>query len=399
MIGSAGSGCSAVAVATEAGARRGFALFLVLVVLLVISVVVAGGQLVAARGSRSAAAGPEGTAALYAAEAGLAAALSISDLTAVDSLVPGGDLSLATGRLANGAEYRVRLTRLDAGQRSNASAFLATSIGRSHGPAGGRRSVGLFLGRRRYDALCCEAALTAAGEIRVREGTRIVGEDELPADTPGRVGACPEGAGARPGILTDEPGRVQLSDRAAVLGEPPIAAAEEARDLAAEVARRIRELERWSDVRYEGEVRLHRLEPALRSDGSCDRSRPENWGAPSTPEHPCSDYYPVVYIAGDLTVDAYQAGQGVLIVEGDLALRGGIEFHGVVLVKGRLTSEGAGGRIYGGALVGNAAALPLDLAGETQLAHSACAVRRAVRGSKLHALHPLAQFAWLEILE
>ncbi|NIQ34604.1 MAG: hypothetical protein GTN86_01470, partial [Xanthomonadales bacterium] len=72
-----------------------------------------GGLYIAMQQSRAGSAGSRAAAAFYAAEAGLSLAVANWDAAAMDSLPPGGTISVASGRLVSGEGYAVRVTRLD----------------------------------------------------------------------------------------------------------------------------------------------------------------------------------------------------------------------------------------------------------------------------------------------
>jgi hypothetical protein len=90
----------------------------------------------------------------------------------------------------------------------------------------------------------------------------------------------------------------------------------------------------WADRVETGSVRPG---PTVR-DGACERAAAGNWGAPEAPASPCAGYFPLVYAPGDLRVEG-GAGQGVLVVRGDLTLAEGARFYGPVLVGGTVRAE------------------------------------------------------------
>lgn len=96
------------------------------------------------------------------------------------------------------------------------------------------------------------------------------------------------------------------------------------------------------------EVGALELRPALVA-GRCDTDAAANWGAPLDSTHACANYFPLIHAAGDLAVRS-GAGQGILVVEGDLAFDTGTEFHGLILVRGRILAA-PGARIRGSALI------------------------------------------------
>ncbi len=67
------------------------------------------------------------------------------------------------------------------------------------------------------------------------------------------------------------------------------------------------------------------IDPLLTADGQCDVSKALNWGAPFDPLSPCHEYYPIIYVPGDMKING-NTGQGLLLVEGNLDVQGGFEF-------------------------------------------------------------------------
>jgi hypothetical protein len=83
------------------------------------------------------------------------------------------------------------------------------------------------------------------------------------------------------------------------------------------------------------------------SPAVCNTSDPQNWGEPLDPSGPCGLFFPVIHINGDARVQSGGSvqGQGILLVEGDLDVRGAFEFFGLVLVKGQFESQGSNGPV------------------------------------------------------
>lgn len=69
---------------------------------------------------------------------------------------------------------------------------------------------------------------------------------------------------------------------------------------------------------------------------------------------------------------------GLLVVDGDLVLRGGAQIVGMALVKGRLVFDGAGGRVVGGVVAGSLELGPGALPGSGAVAFSRCAEEAAL---------------------
>lgn len=77
--------------------------------------------------------------------------------------------------------------------------------------------------------------------------------------------------------------------------------------------------------------------------GNCATTVDTNWGEPDTggAAEPCAVWFPALHRPGDLALTGGR-GQGILIVNGDLAMSGGATFAGLILVSGRvLLTDGA----------------------------------------------------------
>lgn len=116
---------------------------------------------------------------------------------------------------------------------------------------------------------------------------------------------------------------------------------------------------------------------APRDAGVClaGTAEPTNWGDPYRPS-PCAGWLPLVRVRGNLDRPAGR-GQGMLLVDGDLTLGGNFEFHGVVVVLGRLRATGVGNRVVGAILAAGDPARPHEL-DALELRYSSCAVRSAL---------------------
>lgn len=115
------------------------------------------------------------------------------------------------------------------------------------------------------------------------------------------------------------------------------------------------------------------LSPAPESSvGICAIDSPSNWGSPSDPGGPCGLHRPLIVSPGSLELSKGE-GQGVLVVAGDLEMRGGMRFAGLVLVGGDITlSDGAfvEGLVRSGGDV--------HLSGDSRVRASGCAVLHAL---------------------
>lgn len=132
--------------------------------------------------------------------------------------------------------------------------------------------------------------------------------------------------------------------------------------------------------------------PAL-ATGACDRTRSDNWGDPGG-SGACATYAPLIWATGDVELRG-GAGQGVLLVDGDLTLSAGAAFAGVVVARDDILSQGIGGTILGVALAADAVVASGDhtrLEGSTLVHRSACAVDLATEWSA--RLVPVRDRSW-----
>lgn len=115
--------------------------------------------------------------------------------------------------------------------------------------------------------------------------------------------------------------------------------------------------------------------PVIDASGACDASAPANLGDPLRvlgPDSPCAAFFPVVHAYGDLRLTG-GAGQGMLVVDGNLTLLAGARFTGVLLVRGSARFED------GAQLDGMALANRVSVADGSAIRYSACAVEQASR--------------------
>ncbi len=137
----------------------------------------------------------------------------------------------------------------------------------------------------------------------------------------------------------------------------------------------------------------YRIEPTL-VDGECNIGDQDNWGDPFDAASPCFEYFPIVYAPGNVTLNG-RYGQGLLLVEGDLNVQGGLQFYGIVIVKGRLRTTGTGGHFNGGVMAANVDLDQNNVLGNAIINYSNCAVLRAIANASPGAM--LRSRAWLQL--
>jgi hypothetical protein len=94
---------------------------------------------------------------------------------------------------------------------------------------------------------------------------------------------------------------------------------------------------------------------------------------------------------GDLSLSG-GIGQGILLVDGELSLSGGVEFYGLVVALGGLTVGAGGGHLTGAAIL---QALQVPSIASLRVDYSACVLRKVLRGPT-RAI-PLQYRSWAQL--
>lgn len=114
----------------------------------------------------------------------------------------------------------------------------------------------------------------------------------------------------------------------------------------------------------------------VESMGLCVTGAAWGWGDPGGPGQPCGPHLPLRASLGDLTVQG-GAGQGMLVVDGDLTLTASARYYGLVVLRGALRLEG-GSSLDGLALARGGA----DVGAGSRLVASACWAVRALAAQR-----------------
>lgn len=402
---------------TRAGDRRGFALPAAILALAVVAVLLVGGFHLANQEQRVGMSAERGTQAFYVAEDGMSRALTgWTSFSASFSNAPAwtfGDPVQFDGPRGRAI---VRAMRVDD------QLFYMESQGEvDEGgalPNAARRALGLMV-RRRTAELEVDAALTTQGDVQLRGSSEIHGEDLVPPDWE----HCPTAGETLPGVLVGTGGSVSVqgsNEETRLTGNPPWDESDEISDQTFSEFGGMTwaELVQSADIRIPddgtsgGTYTISSTGATLDGDGNCDiyniddgTGNMENWGYPyerndpSATLAPCHDWSPVIYVAGNARIQSNGYGQGILLVDGNVDLRGDFNFFGIIIAQGTLeTQGGANPRIIGGAIARNA---DLDLqtyVGSSVIQYSSCVVDQAIQNaSGLTSVAPLARRSWVDI--
>jgi hypothetical protein len=373
--------------------RCGFALPVAVFALVIVGIITTGGFFMARQEGRIGTASEQAGMAFYLTEQGLVDVMDNWDPELFSALPTWGDTTFTQAYSGVGL-VTARVTRL-----TDLLYFVDVDGTVTRGGAmlsGASRRVGVTVRLVSAD-IAPPAALTTRGPTSLSGTAEVHGEDEVPAGWGGVCfGMTQED---KPGILTDDASQITIVGVAPdITGDPPVA---EDTSIADSTFTEFGDLD-WDALTDMATFRLSggnltTMEPDSTADGRCLVS-PSNWGNPENPGAACSDWFPVIHVTGNARVQSGGVGQGVLLVDGDLDLRGNFVFYGIIIVQGSLDTQGSGNRIYGGVMASNADFESQSVTGGSVVTNSTCAVSRAIlNNSGLTRVRPLAARSWVDL--
>ncbi|MCI0350357.1 MAG: pilus assembly PilX N-terminal domain-containing protein [Acidobacteriales bacterium] len=120
------------------------------------------------------------------------------------------------------------------------------------------------------------------------------------------------------------------------------------------------------------------------SPSNCGNISAVDIGIPPTgfptfdPANPTGLVNQITYVPGTIDLRDHPDGAGVLIVDGDLTIHGGMNFYGLILVKGVVTFIGGGAgqeaNIFGSVVAGNGGVADNSLGGGVNIQYDRCAL-------------------------
>ncbi len=373
--------------------ERGFALLTVIFALVIIALLSTAGLFASHQELRIASAGENAEEALRVAENGIASVLAEWDPVSMDSLA-NWEADTLTGTISGEGNWQVEVIRL-----SERSYFVR---GRGQVYRGGTlqsqvgRTVGITTARPSM-VLEPPSALLARGATEVRGGAEVDGYDDIP---PEWSDVCDAGTlSDMPGIMTDDASNVTTVGGGTIDGSPAV---DEDPTIDDDTFTQFGEMS-WEELTDMATVHvsgaINTTEPDSTAAGRCIKSNDLNWGNPLNPTAACGTYYPVIHATGsELLIQSGGVGQGILLVDGDLDLRGDFVFHGIVIVQGNFETQGSGNRIHGAVMAGNTYFDDQTLTGTSVVNYSSCAVQRAMElNEALQRPRALPMRAWSDL--
>jgi hypothetical protein len=378
--------------------REGFALAVAMVAIVVIGALIAGAFFTSTQEYRVGRNSLMDQRAFAAAEAGVTQPIQGWIKQANLTMANGATSNPDTLRIAGGTSYAVRrLTRLDD------FTFWVMSDGYAGGARGSlashHRVSSIY--RLAYPSFNILGALTVRGQVTVQGSSRIDGTDAIPPDWTGG-GICPAPGASLPavtapdtsqvcsGTCPDDPTKVRM------FGDPPKLESTQAADTNTYYKYGD---QNWNTLTQNADIRLPggNYKTLPNYSGTCNYADKANWGDPER-AGPCADYFPIVYITGDLKIQANSRGQGVLLVDGSMEMAGGFIFNGIVIVRNDIKSTGNGNKITGSAFAGNTYTTDnSSVSGDSEIHYSSCAIERAAKGSA--AIARAKQRGFVEVVQ
>jgi hypothetical protein len=335
---------------------------------------------------------------LYASQAAEAAEAGISD--GIATTTAGTILPLAAGGAPINLSSLSLGTRVDAVRqisRLTSSVFVLRATGFRRNAAGvplATRSAGALV-RLVSPNMVVRGGLTAIGQITVTGNATVSGNDTTPPTWTGAGVECPPEVD-KPGVTYN--GTLTQNGSSVITGSPPKQADPTLNPNNLLGGTGFSQLKALSTLILTSNV--SGIGPALTNavPPTCNTAVQTNWGAPLDPASPCFNYFPVIYHYGDLSLSGQGAGQGILLVEGNLNVQGQISFFGPVIATGAVNVRGTGTddvKFYGGIIASDVQLDDNRLSGNATVLYSSCANRRALQGSAV--VTRLSQRGWIQL--
>ena len=311
---------------TRATIEEGFALPVVVFCLVLMSVLGVAALATSGDEHRASRAMRQGSAAFYAAEAGLNEVYATWDSSrqaAVDTMLAGDSLDLGWRILANGHSYRALIHRWH--NDGSQPMYEVITEGRGAGAGASQTTQSFMLtsasgpGEAYTLGECCEGAGVVRGTAVVSSsGTVVDGHDTVPAGW-GGAGVCPDSLYDKPGITIKNAALLNHSG-GVLTGEPPVVEDPTIND---QTFSQFGPDLTWDEIKAMADFTMgshgsslelvNQIHPSYNGDGTCDTSDPYNWGS-NDPANACFDHFPIILIRGNFSIEA-SYGQAVFILD------------------------------------------------------------------------------------
>jgi hypothetical protein len=329
------------------GTRDGFAMPVVLLAMVVMTILAAAALTTAGDEQKSAQAVRESGLAFYAAEAGLWQSWANwpTDSTVTD-LAEGASLDLGWDTLDNGASYRSEIVRW------GPEMFGLVVEGRGAGPLSGQRWLSLLIRLAPGSMIgrCCFGPALVDGDVSMSSyQTELLGQDAHP-DGWEEAGVCPDEMEDKPALVMKDTTQLDLS-QAILDGSPPLV---EDASISESTFMDFGPDKTWEDLKAEAGItigrwgtreQVFRPRPSYNADGSCNTADVNNWGS-DDPNDPCFNLFRIILAQGDVAIHGTGFGQGLIILDWqgnkgtEIDFENDARFNGIILGKGCIEIQG-----------------------------------------------------------
>ncbi len=306
-----------------------------------------------------------------------------------DSVVIGPNAPTPNGTGSYGGySYHVgpNVFLIDVTGRDNASA-----AGVIAGGGGARQRLGMITRLAPID-FGIHASLTTQGGVSLSGNADVNGADQNPA---GWVSCDPPGpgeAGIRdPGANVGTTGNGSVQGNPAIVNDPAINNNSFTSFGGAT----------YAQLAARATITLgpgtYKTNPNFGGPTGCDRTDLLNWGDGLNPLSACGNYFPIIHITGDATLNGDQ-GQGILLVDGTLSVQGSYQFFGIAIMQNDLKTSGGGStdaHFWGGVMAKNADLSTQNLSGKATLNYSSCSILTALQATS--AVSMMRSRGWVQL--
>jgi hypothetical protein len=300
-----------------------------------------------------------------------------------------GAVDSASVFVAQGDTARVKITRL------NENTFWVVSVGRANignGQLESQRQTHMLV-RIAYPSINPGGAIVTAGNIDVKGSADITGDN---TDPDGWT-QCPQLAGRDTFAISYAPGKT-----ASIQKPNQVVGGWHADPAAADSNTYVRfGTESWQSLVAGADVTIpggnYSPQPAG-SATACDYSVQNNWGEPQRGAGAvlgCKDFFPIIYVSGSLHL-SHGRGQGILLVNGDVRLNGNFQWYGLIIARDDIVKGNGTFDLWGSIMSRNADVNDHNsVTGNSSFKWSKCAVESALRGSAI--LTRTRERSWVQL--
>ncbi len=306
-----------------------------------------------------------------------------------DSVVIGPNAPTPNGTGSYGGySYKVgsNVFLIDVTGRDNASA-----AGVIAGGGGARQRLGMITRIAPVD-FGIHASLTTQGGVSLSGNADVNGNDQIPT---GWVSCDPPGT-AQAGIR-DPGANVGTTGNGSVQGTPPVVNDPTINNNSFTTFGGAT----YAQLAARANITLgpgtYKTNPNFGGPTGCDKSDLLNWGDGLNPLSACGNYFPIIHITGDATVNGDQ-GQGILLVDGTLSVQGSYQFFGIAIMQNDLRTSGGGStdaHFWGGVMAKNADLSTQNLSGKATLNYSSCSILTALQATS--AVSMMRSRGWVQL--